>query len=276
MNAPPRPTAPLRVWLVELFAAGNLAFLAFDIYLAHQENQFADPYEWTPVVFSVIFPWLLIPGLVTRRIRGGLRGLAGWVVGVLAVVLGITGLMLHLRCNFLDNQSLKAIVYAAPFIAPLSYAGVGLLLILNRLEAEDDGSWGVWVLFLALCGFVGNLGLSLADHAQNGFFRPDEWTSVFAAAFAVGFLGVSLYRTNDRAFLRTCLAVMAVQAVVGVLGFTLHAQADLHGESTRLWDRFIYGAPIFAPLLFTNLALLASIGLWELLAMNRRSSIESA
>ncbi len=31
------------------------------------------------------------------------------------------------------------------------------------------------------------------------------------------------------------------------------------------WENFVYGAPVFAPLLFANLAILATIGLWELL-----------
>ena len=35
-------------------------------------------------------------------------------------------------------------------------------------------------------------------------------------------------------------------------------------ESIR--DNFIYGAPVFAPLLFANLAILALIGLWEMIA----------
>jgi len=263
ITSPPTPT-PARVWLVELFAAANLGFLSVDIYLAHQTNHFARAVEWVPVVFSAAVVWLLVPGLVTRRIRGGVRGYTGLLVGIASVILGVTGFLFHLEGSFLHAQTLKSVVYAAPFVAPLSYAGVGLLLILNRLESEDVGGWGQWVVFLALCGFVGNLGLSLADHAQNGFFVPSEWTAVFAAAFAIGFLAVALYRPGDRVFLAACLGVMVLQAIVGGLGFVLHSRADLHGSGDTLWDNLIYGAPIFAPLLFTNLALLASIGLWEM------------
>ena len=275
ITAPP-PRTPVRVWLVELFAAGNLGFLSVDIYLAHQANHFARTAEWVPVVFSATVVWLLVPGLITRRIRGGVRGYAGLLVGIASVIMGVTGFLFHLEGSFLQTQTLKSVVYAAPFIAPLSYAGVGLLLILNRLESEDAGGWGLWVVFLALCGFVGNLGLSLADHAQNGFFVPTEWTAVFAAAFAIGFLGVALFRTGDRAFLAVCLGVMVLQAAVGVLGFVLHARADLHGLGDTLWDNLIYGAPIFAPLLFTNLAILASIGLWEILNVRSPDRLSAA
>ena len=72
-------------------------------------------------------------------------------------------------------------------------------------------------------------------------------------------------RRFDRRFLWLCLALMGVQLVVGVLGFVLHILADLRGVSESLWNNLIFGAPIFAPLLFANLAILASIGLWEAL-----------
>ena len=59
---------------------------------------------------------------------------------------------------------------------------------------------------------------------------------------------------------------MGLQILVGVLGFVLHATADLHGPANSIRDNFIYGAPVFAPLLFANLAILALIGLVEMLA----------
>ncbi len=37
-------------------------------------------------------------------------------------------------------------------------------------------------------------------------------------------------------------------------------------------DNFIYGAPVFAPLLFANLAILALIGIWEMLAFKEHES----
>ncbi len=57
---------------------------------------------------------------------------------------------------------------------------------------------------------------------------------------------------------------MAVQLGVGVAGFVFHAGANIAGASST-WENFVYGAPVFAPLLFANLAILATIGLWELL-----------
>jgi hypothetical protein len=116
-------------------------------------------------------------------------------------------------------------------------------------------------MFLACGGFIGNFGLSLVDHAQNGFFYPTEWIPVVASAFAITFLMTSVVRGPDRKFDVWTGGVMMIQILVGVLGFYLHARGNLHSPFDSWWDKFIYGAPIFAPLLFANLALLALLGL---------------
>ena len=85
-----------------------------------------------------------------------------------------------------------------------------------------------------------------------------------SAAFGTSFLLVALLRPEPR-FLRLTLVVMGVEAVVGVIGFALHLHADLHHPGEPLRDRLIYGAPVFAPMLFADMALLAAIGVWGLL-----------
>jgi hypothetical protein len=265
---------PWRVWLVELFAAGNLAFLSVDLLLAHAVNRFAHPAEWVPVYFGGLV-LLLIPGLLLRRHRDGVFRILGLTVGWASVLLGVVGLLFHLQSRFFVENTLKALVYSAPFAAPLAYTGVGCLLLLNRLEPEDSPDWGPWVVLLALGGFVGNFALSLCDHAQNGFHDGLEWVPVFAAAFAVGFLLVAMQRAGDAFFLKLCLVLMAVQAAVGVWGAGLHVWADIHGPASSLRENVLNGAPPFAPLLFTNLALLAGIGLWDMLARTVRLELQA-
>ncbi len=272
MSSPTSSRSPLRVWLVEIFAFGNLAFLAVDIYLAHRVNDFAHPAEWIPIYFSAIVPLFLLPGILKRRHNDRLSRKVGFAVGVSSILVGLAGLLLHLDGSFFHAQTLKTLVYTAPFAAPLSYAGVGLLLLLNRMEPDGSPAWGPWITFLAMCGFVGNLALSLCDHAQNGFFAKSEWISVIASAFAVSFLLVAVVRQLDRQLHCACVFVMGLQILVGALGFALHAAADLHGPAESIRDNFIYGAPVFAPLLFANLAILALIGLWEMLAFKESES----
>ena len=256
--------APLRYWIIEGFAAGNLGFLSLDVYLAHAANDFARTLEWVPVIFSAAAALVLLPGAVTGRFQHGAAAGAGWLAGSASVAVGITGMVMHLDAVFFSEQTLKNLVYSAPFVAPLSYVGVGLLLILNRMETRDATEWARWVLFLALAGFVGNFGLSLLDHAQNAFFDWEEWIPVVAAAYAIAFLLVQVLSPRDRLLAWSCLGVMAAQLLVGVAGFVLHAGANIGGTSSP-WENFVYGAPVFAPLLFANLAILAAIGLWELL-----------
>jgi hypothetical protein len=120
------------------------------------------------------------------------------------------------------------------------------------------------VLLLALGGFIGNFVFSLTDHAQNGFFNPIEWVPVISSALAIGFLVVPFVCRVRAAFLQVCAAILLVQALVGVLGFVLHAAADLGQPGTTLFERVLAGAPPMAPLLFPNLVLLGWIGLWVL------------
>ncbi len=251
-------------WL-EAFALVNLGFLAPDIYLAHATNLFHHAAEYVPFYFSLAAPALLAAAAVAAWRGAARRGRwLGLLVGWGAVAVGVAGLVLHLRSRFFYEATLESLVYTAPFAAPLAYTGLGLLLIMNRMVDPEGVEWPLWVLFLALGGFVGNFIFSLADHAQNAFFRPSEWVPVAASAFAVSFLLAPFLFRVTRSYVTICAAVMGVQVVVGGLGFYYHTAANLSGRSASWFDNFVYGTPALAPLLFPNLALLAFIGLWSL------------
>lgn len=243
---------------MELFALGNLGFLAVDIYVAHSVNQFHHWAEWVPFAFSLAAPLPLLLGLLVVRWRRAI----GLTVGLGAVVVGIAGLLLHLDSQFFEQMTIASLVYTAPFVAPLAYTGLGLLLIMNRLVPPRSVEWAGWVLLLAMGGFVGNFVLALADHAQNGFFNPLEWVSVVAAAIGVGALAPPLLVRVGRTYLAMAAGAMVFEVAVGLLGFVLHARAILHSPMATWFERVVYSAPAFAPLLFANLAILAMIGLW--------------
>ncbi len=181
-------------------------------------------------------------------------------------MIGLTGVILHLQSHFFYERTLRSLTYSAPFVAPLAYAGLGFLLVMNRMVRADTAEWGQWVLLFTLGGYFGNFVLSLADHAANGFFFPVEWVPVAASAFAVGFLIVPLMMRVRNSFLELCAVILAIEGAVGVWGFLLHANANLHGPSIHAFDNFIYGAAPLAPLLFPNLMVLGIIGLWQMRA----------
>ena len=258
-----------RTW-VEVFVLFNLGGLAPDIFLAHSVNAFHSRAEYTPLIFSLAAPMLLLPALgalATGRMTPW-RWL-GFLVGGTAILIGITGLVLHLQSQFFQECTLASLVYAAPFAAPLAYTGLGSLLLMNRMLADEETEWAQWVVFFALGGFAGNFIFSLTDHAQNGFFHRTEWIPVISSGVAVGFLIIPVVQKADRAFSRLCGFVMLAQAAVGALGFGFHALADWHKIGGNLFQRVVHGAPIFAPTLFCDLAVLAGIGLWVLSRTHR-------
>ena len=246
--------------LLEIFIFANFAFLSLDIYVAHSINRFRHWAEWIPFVFSIAAALALLPGVIRSLGRGEhwQPSPVGSAVGTLAILVGIAGMFWHLDSHFFSYQTIRNLVYAAPFAAPLAYAGLGFLLLANRMLERRSTEWARWVLFFALGGFVGNFILSLLDHAQNGFFVTSEWIPVVASALAIGTLAVALAKPHDRGYLPFVGLVLALQIVVGVVGFALHFAADLRGPG-GMRENFLYGAPIFSPLLFPNLALLAGI-----------------
>jgi hypothetical protein len=52
-----------------------------------------------------------------------------------------------------------------------------------------------------------------------------------------------------------------LQIAVGVLGFGLHLNADIHGPASALFENVVSGPPPFAPLLLPNLSILGFIGM---------------
>jgi len=189
----------------------------------------------------------------------------GYMIGCLSILVGLGGVLYHLESRFFLDRTLKSLTYAAPFAAPLAYTGLGFLLLTNRMVNARSAEWARWVIFLALGGFFGNFVLSLTDHASNGFFARTEWIPVISSALATGFLIVPLVLTVTRRFLDVCLVVMLTQALVGILGFGFHVEANLVGPGHDLFDKLVNGAPPMAPLLFPNLVGLALIGMWALL-----------
>src|SRR5262252_1843463 len=211
------------VWL-EAFVIVNLGFLSLDIYLAHSINQFHHNAEYIPLWFSMASPPLLLVELLLGE-RWGWKAVwrdVGYLVGWCAIAIGLVGVILHLDSRFFHERTIKSLVYAAPFAAPLAYTGLGLLLVMNRMVDRQSEEWPRWVLLMGLGGVFGNFIFSLTDHAQNGFFHWTEWIPVASSALAVGFLTTIYITPVTRRFLVLCALVLVIQVAVGLLGFVLH------------------------------------------------------
>ena len=249
---------------VELFAILNVGFLTFDIFLAHSVNQFRNPAEYIPFLFSATSPLVLMVALTQRKRRRIFWKILGHAVGWSAILVGLTGVIFHLESSFFYERTIRSLTYSAPFAAPLAYTGLGFLLVMNRMVDPESIEWARWILLFTVGGFIGNFIFSLADHAGNGFFFAVEWVPVAASAAAIGFLCVPLITQVSRSFIDLSAAVLILEAGVGLWGFVLHTMGNLRGPSVRAFDNFVYGAPPMAPLLFPNLMVLGVIGLWKL------------
>jgi len=252
-----------QLW-IESFVTLNLGFLTFDIYLAHSVNQFRNPAEYLPLLFSAIAAAMMLTALALRRRWVSVWKDLGYFVGWVSVLIGLTGVIYHLQSRFFYERTLQSLTYSAPFAAPLAYTGLGFLLIMNRMVNAGSVEWGQWLLLFALGGYIGNFVFSLSDHAENGFFYPTEWVAVAGSAIAIGFLVVPFATQISLQFIHFCGVILLFEGVVGAWGFVLHAIGNLYGPSIHPFANFIYGAPPMAPLLFPNLAVLGLIGFWHL------------
>ena len=255
-----------RSLILEAFIWANLSFLSVDIWFAHSYNSFEELGEWIPFFFSIGGSLILLPGLLWLFFKKSVSRYTyntGLLIGYLSIAVGILGTWFHLESHFFQSFTLKSLVYSAPFMAPLAYAGLGFLLVLNRKISSTDVDWARWVIFFGWGGILGNFLLTLCDHAQNGFFSAAEWIPVVVSAIGLGFFTRLLFDYKSKGFVNICLGICVLQAVTGLLGLYFHLAVDIKGAATQMSD-LVFGAPVFAPLLFVNLALLLGFGIWEL------------
>lgn len=131
---------------------------------------------------------------------------------------------------------------------------------MNRMVDPESLEWAQWVLLLALGG-IGSFVFSLAVHAGGEWvLQSPGMGAVVASAMAVGFLAVPLFMRVSRQYVDLCVAILLLEAGVGLRGFVLHAAGNLRGPSIHAFDN-IYGAPPKAPLFFPNLMVLGVIAL---------------
>jgi hypothetical protein len=126
--------------LLEIFVLLNLGFLTFDIYLAHSVNGFRQRAEYIPLYFSALAPVFILAGLAFQARMRWLWKALGHVVGWSAILIGLTGVVLHLDSSFFYERTIRSLTYSAPFAAPLAYTGLGFLLLLNRLQEPNSES----------------------------------------------------------------------------------------------------------------------------------------
>ncbi len=268
-----------------LIAAVNEIILGMDIYLAHMVSGTIVPLEWIPIIFGpTVGIILLVAGLIAIKNRPQASLLATLVLAS-SVVVGLLGSYFHTVRAALPTApagfrlSIEMLVWAPPFLAPLSFAGVALLGISAAwIEKPSDsgrlkiGKWTIrrpysktraYLVMLSL-GILVTLISSVFDHARTGFENQWLWLPTGVGIFAL--VATLLLAANNeepsREDLWVYFGAQMAMIVVAMLGLWFHIQANLISEGTIVAERFIRGAPFMAPLLFANMG---TVGLFILL-----------
>ncbi len=275
-----------------LMAAFNEIMLGLDTYLSHVLNHTIVAREWVPIIFGPVAGLvLLVAGLMALRNRSLASQLAT-LVFIASMIVGLLGAYFHIVRGTLPSApvgqriTLDLLVWAPPVLAPLAFAGVGLLGLSAAWPERPVGS-GLLLLplgrrlqlpysktrayfFMVSMGTLVALISSVFDHARQAWDNTSFWLPVAVAVFATvsaAMMGSHRERPS-RQDVVVYLIAMLLLIFVGVLGTYFHIRADLTANSLIIPERFLRGAPFMSPLLFANMGIfgiLAALSPKELL-----------
>jgi len=264
-----------------LVAALNEFLLGVETYLAHLISGTIVPNEWIPILFGPIAGViLLLAGLLAVR-RRTIATILASVVFVASMIVGFLGAYFHvLRASipFAETQPLTVplLVWAPPFLGPFTFALVGLLGLsaVWKEEPVDSGTLVLWndrriclpynktraFFFITGMGALATTISSVLDHARTNFSNPWLWLptaiGVFATVIAVLLGAIEHPKRSD--YFTYFLAMLAMM-LVGVTGAGLHIDQNFTSQGVFVFDRFIRGAPVLAPLLFADIGMIGLV-----------------
>ncbi len=271
-----------------LMMALNELLLGLETYLAHVISGTIVPYEYFPIIFGPVAGVLLLfAGLISRRKRT-LASIIALITFITSIIIGFLGSYFHLLRALLPNASAEymfsvpLLVWAPPFLGPLTFVLVGLIGI-SSLWVEEPVDSGIlrifnkkklvmpysktraFFLMVSLASLATTIS-SVLDHARTDFSNPWLWVPTgigFLAVIVAALLGsIEKPSRND---LLIYTGTMLLMALLGVVGVILHVDRNLTTEGKLITERFLRGAPFMAPLLFSDIA---TIGLLVLLDPN--------
>ena len=256
-----------------MFAGVNLIFTGLDVALAHSINSFVPLYEWIPVYFAPVGALTcFILAFQSKPSRSvALIHILMMCAGVLVGVIG-TGFHLNQVLSPTGRLSWAWIVFGSPILAPLSFAGISLIglygitsEVANQpgvLEVPGLGKFKAPIsrdrhfLWLVGLGFAGSAITSIIDHAQYGYTTFKLIAVVYGIFATAVVLYLSMARRWSHGDQLTYFWTMIAAIIVGVLGFAFHLAKDLTDTGQISLERILVFAPVFAPLLFSDLGIL--------------------
>lgn len=271
--------------LLLILVAVNQFAIGVESYLAHMISGGVKPAESIPVYFGPFAAIILLMALYLRIFRKMTTASTLIIIGIasLSVVVGIFGLMFHseraLAPEYLPGSRLQWdwLIHAPPALAPLAFAGIGLMAIIAALEDTKPESGQLTLpgvltfktpltqtqqlLWLVALGLFAATVSAFIDHSRTNFEDIFVWIPEILGLFAsVVTITLALYKRPTASDYFIFFWTMMLMILVGVMGMALHINVDLpEGGEGIVLERFIRGAPPMAPMLFANMGLLGII-----------------
>jgi len=262
--------------LLLIFVGINLFFTGIDVALAHSINSFVPIYEWIPIYFFPLgaMSCFIISFQPNPKKWSVLIHIALMVSGIMV---GVIGMAFHMNAvlNPLGHLSWAWLVFGSPILAPLAFSGISLLGLYAITEEVKElpgelkiPGLGIFhapisrdkhFLWLVGLGFGASAVTSIIDHAQYGYSVYKLIAIVYGLFATSVVLTIALSKHWSRNDELVYFWTMISAIIVGVMGFGFHLSADLAGTGEISLERLLVFAPVFAPLLYSDLGMLGLI-----------------
>lgn len=267
-----------------LMLALNEILLGLETLLAHLTSGTITSREWIPIIFGPTSGvLLLLAGFLALR-RRMLATILATGVFLASTVVGLLGAYFHVMFAIWpfaapgEQVSVSLLIWAPPILGPLTFALVGLLGI-SSAWMEDPSDSGILLLpgkrrlrlpynktrayfFIVGMGALATVISSVLDHARTNFSNPWLWLPTSIGVFGT-VVAVVLGATSkpSRSDLFTYFGAMVLMILVGMLGSGLHVLQNLTAQGLVVDERFLRGAPVLAPLLFSDIGMIGLLAL---------------
>src|SRR5262245_30317051 len=267
-----------------LLAAVSVALSGLDAWLAHRASGTIRGAEWLPAIFGpVAGAVLLVAGVIALR-RRTLASLLATAVFAASIVVGIVGAWLHLQRAILptgpagQRVALDLFFWAPPVLGPLAFAFIGIfgtsaawiedppgsgrLLLPGNLRLQLPYPKTNAYFYITATGVLIALVSSVFDHAATGFDDPWLWLPTAGGTFAAAVATMlGMIQRPTTADLWTYVGAMVLLLAIGPVGAVLHLRVDLSAGGYLILERLLRGAPLMAPMLFSNMGLVGLVAL---------------
>ncbi len=236
----------------------NFLLTGVDVLIAHSQNNFFR-WELIPLIFSPLAVLTILAQLIFRANSVVKRVFQ--TVMWLGVFVGVLGTFFHLTGNATSSQEslYRLLIEGSPIAAPIAYAGISSYSLVS--EHFRGTARRSKLLLLVGLGFLGAVIAAFLDHARLGFIPSYTLIPLVTGTLAAIACLYMAYSQPNQKETYLYLSVLALNLLVGVLGFGFHLLGDLNGTQTINWTRILYRNPMLGPLLFCNLALLGALSL---------------